>query len=434
MSTDREFADSGVEWLGRLPSDWKVAVLGRESWVRARLGWKGLKAEEYVDEGGFAMLSTPDIKSKDINFRSAARITEARFYESPEIMLQVGDVLLTKDGSTIGTSNIVRDLPEPATLNGSIALLTPSKNLDSRYLYYVIASRYARAIFDRLRGGAGVPHLFQRDINRIRIPFPPPGEQRLIADFLDQETAQIDALVAKQEEFVGLLRERRNAAVESLIASVEARGPRLKHVIRSTRQGWSPQCYAWPADGVQQWAVLKAGAANGGVFRPAENKELPSSATPRPEIVVRAGDLVVSRANTRNLVGSAAVVDGDYPRLMLSDKLYAFDLDRSKALPKFVAVVLGSRRWRDLLEIEASGTSSSMLNISQDDIVNLPMALPNVVEQASILSFIGKQTTRIDSLIAKSEEHIALAKERRSALITAAVTGQLDVRTAMKGT
>lgn len=112
---------------------------------------------------------------------------------------------------------------------------------------------------------------------------------------------------------------------------------------------------------------------------------------------------------------------------MLCDKLYAFTLDTTSAAPEFVALVLGSRRWRDMIEMEATGASYSMLNISQSDIVNLPMSLPPLDEQRRILAQRSEEATRIEAVIDKAEQFIALAKERRAALITAAVTGQIDV-------
>lgn len=270
--------------------------------------------------------------------------------------------------------------------------------------------------------------LYWEQMRTITIPVPLLAEQRAIADYLDRETARIDTLIEEQQRLIEMLHDRRQAAVEEAVSIVATSGARLKHVIRSVRQGWSPQCYSWSADGVDTWAVLKAGAANGGRFRPMENKELPEDEIPRPDIVVTRRDLIVSRANTRELVGSAAVVDGDYPRLMLCDKLYAFSLDESRADSRFVAAVLGSRRWRDLIELEATGASHSMLNVSQAEIVNLPMPLPSVDEQRRIIAHLDSETARIDQLIAETERFIELAHERRSTLITAAVTGQIDVR------
>ena len=317
-----------------------------------------------------------------------------------------------------------------AALNQRLCLLRNKPQADSRFLAYVLPD--SLEAINKVTYATTVKHLSSWQVLHIDIYAPDIEEQCAIADFLDQETAQIDALVAKQGELIGLLRERRAAVIESSMSHVEPTGARLKHYARSVRQGWSPQCYSWPADGVTSWAVLKVGSVNGGLFRPEENKELPREEMPRSGAIVRKGDLIVSRANTRELVGSAAVVDAEFPRLMLSDKLYAYELDDRLAIPRFVALVLGSRRWRGLIETEATGASSSMLNISQDDIANLPMALPSVDSQWLILDRLDKQTARIDTLIAKAEEHIALAKERRAALITAAVTGQIDVRTARK--
>jgi len=117
-----EYKDSGVEWLGEVPGHWDISRLGFESWVRARLGWKGLKAEEYVDDG-YVFLATPNIKQRNIDFENVNYIDEARYSESLEIALHIGDVLLAKDGSTLGTVNVVRDLPRPATVNSSIAVI-----------------------------------------------------------------------------------------------------------------------------------------------------------------------------------------------------------------------------------------------------------------------------------------------------------------------
>ncbi len=222
------------------------------------------------------------------------------------------------------------------------------------------------------------------------------------------------------------MRERRSSVVDGLLRSSElAHGGRLKHAVAQVTQGWSPQCLNTPSDGINEWAVLKAGAVNRGIFRSSENKELPAEETPRPDLVVRRGQLIVSRANTRELVGSAAVISGEYPRLMLSDKLYAFTLDDSMATPRYVAYVLGTRQYRDLIELEATGASPSMQNVTLKDIMNLPMALPPLHVQQEVTEDIDRKVFQLDDLLARSATSIDLASERRQALIAAAVTGGL---------
>ncbi|MEU0097237.1 restriction endonuclease subunit S [Streptomyces sp. NPDC006267] len=350
--------------------------------------------------------------------------------ELKDLSLQQGDVVVVEGGQGgFGRAAYVGGDLDGWGFQNSINRVRPNAGNDGRFLaYYLIALR-ATGYIRRYCNIVSMPHLTAEKLSAIPLPLPSGHEQRAIADYLDRETAEIDSLIAAQERFIGLLQERRQAVVEHELAEVAAAAPgtRLKHLVRSVRQGWSPQCFPWPGDGVQTWAVLKAGAANHGLFRPEENKVLPEDLEPRPSTVVRRGDLVVSRANTRDLVGSAAVVSGNYPRLMLSDKLYALALDDSKALPRYVAHLMASRRIRGLIEVAASGASSSMQNISRDQILNLPMHVPELAEQRRILERLDHEAASFDTLIAKTQRHIELARERRRALITAAVTGQIDI-------
>jgi len=204
-----------VELPGGHGTKWPKTRLDRVATVSARIGWKALTAAEYVNEG-FTFLSTPNIKGDEIDFVNVNYITKFRFDESPELKLQVGDVLLVKDGNTLGISNIVKHLPRPATVNGSIAVIRPF-DVDSRYLRYVLVSNDIQELIASLRSGMGVPHLFQWDINRIPLLLPDPSTQRTIADYLDTKTARIDALVAKNQRTIELLRESRQALVTAAV-------------------------------------------------------------------------------------------------------------------------------------------------------------------------------------------------------------------------
>lgn len=208
--------DSGVNWIWQIPDSWKVSRIGFETWVRARLGWKGLKAEEYVDSG-YAFLSTPNIKNTLIDFENINYISKERYDESPEIKLNIGDVLLAKDGSTLGTVNVVRTLPKETTVNSSIAVITPSSRINSVYLYYLFQSDYLKSIIQMKKGGMGVPHLFQGDIVKFSIPLPPLDEQQSIAFYLDQKTAQIGSLISDINEQIEKLKEYRQAVISEAV-------------------------------------------------------------------------------------------------------------------------------------------------------------------------------------------------------------------------
>lgn len=203
----------------------------------------------------------------------------------------------------------------------------------------------------------------------------------------------------------------------------------LKRLVRSIEQGWSPECESWPATS-DEWGVLKVGCVNGGSFRPEENKALPVSLEPRPELSVVKGDVLVSRANTRELVGSCVFVPQDYPNLLLCDKIYRIRAGEL-VTPAFLAALI-TVHGRRSVEIEATGASSSMLNISQSVILDLPVALPASAEQNQIMAATSRETARIDALIEKKTRFIELLREKRQALITYAVTKGLDPNVKMK--
>lgn len=419
-----------LEWLDGLPTAWDERDLGREVWVRARLGWRGLTADEYVDEG-VPMLATPDIKSASIDYIGANKISQERYEESPEIMLGEGDVLLTKDGATIGIVNVVRDLQGPATVNGSIAVLTPTRDLDGRFLYWFLASSYAQATFDRLRGGMGVPHLFQRDINRIKIPYPPPREQRTIADYLDGETAKIDALIAEQRGLVGVLRERRVAVVfRAATKGLDSSAPLADS--GATWLGAVPE--HWTVATLRRVGRLVTGTTPPGASDEsfdgdgevgwARPEDLQRRVTPTKRLsptgesqvrIVRDAVLICGIGAT---VGKVGVAEG---RCSSNQQLTALITGQS-AIYWYYAL-LAARA-----ELVSLATGNTMPILNNERLGQLRVAVPPVKEQQEIAVYLDDETKKIDALIAEAEGIVEVAKERRSALITAAVTGQIDVR------
>jgi type I restriction enzyme S subunit len=196
----------------------------------------------------------------------------------------------------------------------------------------------------------------------------------------------------------------------------------LKRALKGVNQGWSPQCENRVAEPAE-WGVLKVGCVNGLTFDPTENKALPPELEPDLNFVIQKGDLLVSRANTRELVGMAAIVEHDHPNLLLCDKLYRLQLRSEWAVPTFVVHALRSEPARRQIELGASGASSSMQNISQDVLRELSMAFPPVKEQTAIANFIDEQTARIDALIAEKERLVTSLTELVKAVIHSIVTG-----------
>jgi type I restriction enzyme S subunit len=209
--------DSGIEWIGEIPAHWEISKLKYFVNIKGRLGWKGLKADEYVDSG-YGFLSTPDIKNDDIDFSRINYITEERYLESPEIMLEKDDILLVKDGSTLGIINRVKELPIPSTVNSSIAVLRiEDPSLKSEFLFYLLKSNWIQKTIEFLKQGQGVPHLFQKDIKEFDLIIPPIKEQEDLVKEIFSRTKIVDELNLKILSQIEKLKEYRQAIISEAV-------------------------------------------------------------------------------------------------------------------------------------------------------------------------------------------------------------------------
>lgn len=208
---------SGIEWIGEIPMHWDVKRFGYLAWIRARLGWKGLKADEYV-ESGYPFLSAFNIVNDKMNWESLNYINQFRFEESPEIMLHPGDILLVKDGAGIGKCARVDSLPKgESTTNGSLAVITPFEAVNYKYLHYFIISDSFNQYKDILINGMGVPHLTQGEMKKMYLPVPPIKEQEEIAEYLDKRCHVIEENIANYVKQKELLERYRKALITQVV-------------------------------------------------------------------------------------------------------------------------------------------------------------------------------------------------------------------------
>ncbi len=339
--------------------------------------------------------------------------------------------------------DVVRARVTPCFENGKGALLSslpggrglgttelfvfkPSCAIDARYLFYVTASQdftgHGTATIYGAHGVRRVDDQFARD---YRVWLPPLATQRAIAGYLDRETARIDALTAAKKRMVGLLEDRRNARRDDMLTNVGAPVIKLGRFVRSIGQGVSPQAEDRSVD-EDEWGVLKLSAVKGGYFIPSEHKALPADVLPIPAMVPCPGDLLVTRANTPSLVGDACAVTVPAPRLMLCDLIYALrltlDLD-----PEYAAHALLTRHARGQLSSTARGTSQSMVKLRGEDVKSVAIPIPPIVVQRSLVAALNRENRRIDAMAEALSVSITLLQERRQALITAAVTSELDI-------
>lgn len=206
--------NSCIDWIGEMPKHWNLIHFYKINWIRARLGWKGLKADEYT-ETGYPFLSAFNIINDKLIWEDLNFINQNRYDESPEIKLSTGDLLLVKDGAGIGKCAVVDELPfGEATVNSSLAVVSPnSEIIDSHFQYYYFKSAIFQNTIWLLKIGMGVPHLTQENMRDIVIPNPPLSEQQSIASYLDTKCSEIDSLIAIKQQKIAELKEYKKSVI-----------------------------------------------------------------------------------------------------------------------------------------------------------------------------------------------------------------------------
>lgn len=425
-----EYKDSGVEWLGEIPKDWKLKRIQESTSI---INGYPFESSKFNPTKGMPLVRIRDIRHQKIEVFFDGVVPEAAIINN-------GDILIGMDGDF----NVAKWTSGMAALNQRVACIRHENPIIQSFLYYLLP--YHMKIVNDLTYYTTVKHLSSNDILKTTFALPSENELKNIVSFLNHETTQIDTLIEKQQTLIQLLKEKRQAVISHAVtkglnpdapmkdSGVEWLGEvpehwgltRIKYITSVFEQGWSPQCDSRPAE-ENEYGVLKVGCVNHGKFNVKENKALPPELSPKLQYLIYKNDLLISRANTKELVGSAAVVDDDYDNILLCDKLYRLRFI-PEINPRLVSFYLSIGAVREQIELQASGASHSMQNISQDVIKEMPCFFLSKEESKSILAFIDKQTEVFDSLINNAQKAIQLMQERRTALISAAVTGKIDVR------
>ena len=358
-----------------------------------------------------------------------------------------GDIIISCVRTYLQAIAQIQDPPTNLVVSTGFAVIRPSEGaLNARFANYALQEPSFLAEIEKRSVGVSYPAINASDLAGISVHLPPIPLQRAVADYLDRETTRLDALMVEKERVLTLLEEKRVALItsavtrgldthvslrDSTIPSVEEipehwRTTRLRHVTTDVEQGWSPEAANYQPK-LDEWGVLKLNAVNRSRFDETAAKTLPADLVPRPDFEIRRGDVLVTRSNTPALVGDACFVETTRPKLMLSDIIYRLTVDSQMVDGKFLVYFLTIPTGRIQIEHDARGTCASMVKISRDHIKNWHIPVPPLYEQRAIVDHLDRETAQIDGLVAQIRETIALLKERRSSLIAAAVTGQIDV-------
>ena len=218
LNTNVEMKDSGVEWIGEIPSSWNIVRLKSDCSLKGRIGWNGLRSEEFEKESYAYLVTGQDFISSDIDWSKCYQINKVRYDEDPCIQLENGDLLITKDG-TIGKIAKVSNMDKPACLNSGIFVLK-QKSRDEfvqGYLYWSLYSDLLKDFNAYTSTGTTILHLYQNVFENMPLVVPSKKEQQEISDYLDKKTKSIDSSISKAQHQVDLLQEYKLSLITEVV-------------------------------------------------------------------------------------------------------------------------------------------------------------------------------------------------------------------------
>ncbi|MDX9708507.1 MAG: restriction endonuclease subunit S [Trichloromonas sp.] len=428
-----KYKDSGVEWLGEVPEGWTVASLKHGYSI---IGGSTPKSDSDTFWDGDIVWVTPADLSKLPGLEvadSARKITQAGLDSCGTSLVPSGSVILSTR-APIGTLGIAA---KSLCTNQGCKALVPQGGQNSRYCAYLLL--VSTGELNILGRGTTFLELSGDALGKFPFPLPSLPEQRTIAAFLDHETGKIDALVAEQEKLIGLLKEKRQAVISHAVTKGLDPNAKMKDSgvewLGEVPEGWEvkPLKHISPFITVgivvnpsnylsdEGLPFIYGGDIREGCidFVGARRITIEKSQV-NSKTILRSGDLLTVRVGAP---GVTAVVPpecegGNCASVMLVRK--------GNYDSRWLCFAMNDRVVRYQVEIVQYGAAQEQFNISHA--VNFLVPTPPLESQVSIAAFLDHETAKFDALIEEAQKAIELMKERRTALISAAVTGKIDVR------
>lgn len=421
--------------MGRIPATWSVKPLRAVSdYVVSNVDKISIDGESHVRLCNYSDVYNNEFITLRLEFMACTATEE----EIRKFGLVVDDVIITKDSESwddIGVPALVVETADDLVCGYHLALLRPNAStLSGRFLLRCLQAKVLRLQLELAANGVTRFGLPKSEIGAMRLPLPPLARQLAIADFLDRETARLDALVASKQRLLGLLAEKRKA----IITTAVTRGLDPKARMLPTGVEWMPEAPShWRPTrigrlfrqskllGFPDLTVLSVYREYGVIERSSRDDNanvLPDDLTKYQ--LVEAGDLVVNKMKAWQ--GSLGISN---LRGITSPDYVVFRPTHPE-LPAYLHFMLRTPQLTTVYLSNSNGIRINQWRIEPERFLNIPVLLPPMDEQRAIVAHIAREAAKLDAVRAATERTIALLKERRSALIAAAVTGQIDVGTA----
>lgn len=420
------YTDSGVEWLGPVPNHWTITPL--KSIANVLNGYP-FDSREFDPDKGF-----PLIRIRDLDQLSTETFFNGEFVNSAAVT--ASDVLIGMDGDF----NVGRWKGEgTALLNQRMCCIRGYSDAVTRWLEYALPIPL-KAI-NEVTYSTTVKHLSSNQVRNARIALPKERELLNLLSFLDRETGKIDALVDEQKRLIELLKEKRQAVISNAVTKgLDPCAPMKDSGIEWCGEipaHWKvvPTGYRYS---VQLGRMLDGAKSTGEHLRPylrvfdvqwgfINTDDLPQMDFPpdaRERYRLSPGDLLVNEGGS--YVGRSAIWNGDIDECYYQKALHRLRPinDQSDTASFFLYVMEFATK---LGVFVANGNQTTIDHLTAEKLRQYRFAFPPSVEQGEIVKYLNAETLKFDNLLSEAESAISLFQERRSALISAAVTGKIDV-------
>ncbi len=422
------YVDSGLEWLGSVPSHWTVK----------RLGHFFEERREKVSDKDFAPLSVT-MKGIVPRLETAAKTQDG---ENRKKVLE-GDFVINSRSDRKGSSGV-------APQDGSVSLIcivARPKGIEPYFAHHLLRSVPFQEEFYRYGKGivADLWSTGYSEMKNIVIPVPPSPEQQEIAAFLDHETAKIDALIAEQQRLIELLKEKRQAVISHAVT----KGLNLNAPMKDSGVDWLGEVPAhWEVSRLRWYATIQGGLAKGKFYASEkETVELPylrvanvqnghfnldtvhTVDIAKKEVdryLLKQGDVLMNEGGDNDKLGRGAVWNTEIDPCLHQNHVFAIRPERGLS-SDWLAVFTQSESARAYFYLH-SKQSTNLASISSSNVMSCWIPIPPEDEQDQIMEVLKESSTKLEEMVLASQEGIRLLGERRSALISAAVTGKIDVR------
>lgn len=381
---------------------WEYKKLDDVCTIVGRIGFRGYTKADLVNSSkdGAITLSPSNIINGELDFSKCTYINWDKYYESPEIMLENGDIVLVKTAS-IGKCAVVKNLPHEATLNPQFVVLKHLVGVPDFICYY-LKSSIAQNTIKQMAGGVAIPTLSQKKLGMMIVPTPSQDEQQSIVDYLDSAFAKIDAMKANAEKALNEAKALFQAPLKEMLEPKEGwEEMKVKELSLLITKGSSPK-----------WQGNSYVNSDGILFVTSENvREGRLELNPKKFVdnsfnikqrrsILKKFDVLVNIVGAS--IGRAAVFDLDVENANINQAVCLIRLDRDKMLPAYLCYFLNSEH--AFKQYASMVKDTARANLSLENIGSLEIGIPPLSEQQSIVATLDSLKFKVDRLQANFEK------------------------------